>query len=343
MKRLLTTILILAAVGAGIFLLGSPLLEMLARRGLERVSHSLATKGIDIDSLSFSRLRLRSFRSASLDDVYLNFRLQREFFGQRTFRSEFRAKRVLIRISSFREPSIMGILENFSLDLQYDMEDSSARSPYGRFENARFETVAAIDLSNPTGSLQELTEGLRSLFRENTASIPIMLSGTVFFSFGGNTASARLFTDQENGRTKLRFDPDDLIRAAEAFEVELIPDEAELIAAYPVQVPALIRITRNAELSAEMASMHRPGFPQDAWKHLYWSYQLTLAFGPEFAQLVTDAHELKPNNTPEEREMDYHNNSMGREYALQGLTEAELLKKALHAPEVIRSPHSLVH
>lgn len=343
MKRLLTTLLILAAVIAGIFLSGGPLLERLARREMDRVSHRLATRGIDIDSLGFSRLRLRSFRSASIDDVYLNFKLQREFFGQRTFRSEFRAKQVLISISSFREPSIMGILENFSLDLQYDLEDSSTRSPYGRFENARFETVAAIDLSNPMGSLQELTEGLRSLFRENTAPVPILLSGTVFFSFDGKTASARLFTNQENGQTKLRFDPGDLIRAAKAFEVELTPDEAELIAAYPVQVPALIRITRNAELAAEMASLRRLDFPQDAWKHLYWSYQLTLAFGPEFAQMVTDAHELKPNNTPEEREMDYHNNSMGREYALQGLTEAELLKKALHASEVIRSPQRHKH
>lgn len=52
----------------------------------------------------------------------------------------------------------------------------------------------------------------------------------------------------------------------------------------------------------------------DAFKHTYWSAEMTLFLGQTIAEKIgiywEDANE---HNTPEERRMDLHNNSVGRE------------------------------
>jgi hypothetical protein len=338
MKRLFYTIALLGGLFAAFYFLGNRLLHHLALKGVERAIPRLAGQGITIDTLGFRRVRMVSWRAVAVDDLVLRFRLEREFMGRRTFRSEFQAEHVIARVSSFRIPSVTGILDEFSLLLEYDDAERAGDSPYGRFEHARFETSTAIDLSDPMESLRSLTDDLNTLFRENEAAAPFALRGTVFFSLDGKSSSVRLFTEHLDGLTRLRLEADDLLRAAQDFGVELTLAEAELIAGFPAQVPALIKITRDAERRSEYMGAADPAFPRDAWKHVYWSYHLTRAFGPEFARRVTDAHELKPNNTLEEREMDYHNNQLARQYALEELTETELLRKFLADPSVIRAP-----
>jgi hypothetical protein len=338
MKRLLYTIALLGGLFAAFYFLGNRLLHHLALKGVERAIPRLAGQGITIDTLGFRRVRMVSWRALAIDDLVLRFRLEREFMGQRSFRSELQAERVIARVSSFRIPSVTGILDEFSLLLEYDDPVRVESSPYGRFEHARFETSTAIDLSDPIESFRRLSADLNTLFRENAVAAPFTLRGTVFFSLAGKSSSARLFTEHRDGLTRLRLEADDLLRAARDFGVELTLAEAELIAGFPAQVPALIKITRDAERRSEHLGAADPAFPRDAWKHVYWSYQLTRAFGPEFARRVTDAHELKPNNTLEEREMDYHNNRLAREYAREELTEQQLLRKFLADPSVIRTP-----
>jgi hypothetical protein len=79
-------------------------------------------------------------------------------------------------------------------------------------------------------------------------------------------------------------------------------------------------------------------FPYDAYKHIYLSYHLTMAFGPDFARELTDAHETIPNNTAAERKMDFINNEIGRNYALSGISPDYLLQRLLSDPQVIRDP-----
>jgi hypothetical protein len=79
--------------------------------------------------------------------------------------------------------------------------------------------------------------------------------------------------------------------------------------------------------------------PEDAYRHVLWSYLLTKEFGGAFAVEVTNAHETgKTGNTREERLMDINNNEIGREYARRGEEEQELLKLTLTDPRVIRKP-----
>ena len=52
----------------------------------------------------------------------------------------------------------------------------------------------------------------------------------------------------------------------------------------------------------------------DAFKHCYWQAEMTLWLGEKKAEKMGIKHEDdNPLNTPAEREMDLHNNAVGRE------------------------------
>ncbi|WP_238314615.1 DUF6973 domain-containing protein, partial [Methylobacterium crusticola] len=77
-----------------------------------------------------------------------------------------------------------------------------------------------------------------------------------------------------------------------------------------------------AETTAHNAHAKDRTIPEDAYRHVLWSYLLTKEFGPAFASRVTDAHEQGPTgNTPKERKQDYHNNAVGRRYAREGISQ----------------------
>ena len=79
--------------------------------------------------------------------------------------------------------------------------------------------------------------------------------------------------------------------------------------------------------------------PEDAYRHVLWSYLLTKRFGPVFARHVTDAHEEgDPTDTAADHIMDYHNNAIGRQYALKHYRKDEILDRVLSDPNVIRTP-----
>jgi hypothetical protein len=50
----------------------------------------------------------------------------------------------------------------------------------------------------------------------------------------------------------------------------------------------------------------------DGFRHCYWNALMTHRIGVEQAKAVADAHEDKPGQPPAERDMDLHNNQVGR-------------------------------
>ena len=50
----------------------------------------------------------------------------------------------------------------------------------------------------------------------------------------------------------------------------------------------------------------------DAFKHCYWQAEMTLWFGKTIAKWLGNKHEDRPDNPPKEKEMDLHNNEVGR-------------------------------
>jgi hypothetical protein len=56
----------------------------------------------------------------------------------------------------------------------------------------------------------------------------------------------------------------------------------------------------------------------DAFRHAYWNYTMTQAFGPDEARAFGDAHEILVPNPAGERYMDLYNSQVGRGLAATG-------------------------
>jgi hypothetical protein len=180
---------------------------------------------------------------------------------------------------------------------------------------------------------------LRTLFRENSIPDRIEFKGDAILSLDGKPIRIGLSTQRIDNRTYLQLNKDNILEAAKDFpDVEISEEEAELISRYPARALHILKITRDAWRISDMKKSERDEFPDDAYKHIYWSYHLTRTFGPEFAKQITDAHETLPNNTPQQRKMDFNNNEIGRNLAERNLSADELEHIILNSPEVIRSP-----
>jgi hypothetical protein len=54
---------------------------------------------------------------------------------------------------------------------------------------------------------------------------------------------------------------------------------------------------------------------RDAFRHAYWTARLTQAFGENWAEQYTNAHEMLPGNPRDREAMDLYNNGVGRRIA----------------------------
>jgi hypothetical protein len=172
---------------------------------------------------------------------------------------------------------------------------------------------------------------------------PIALAGTLTVPVGEQSFSARFRTEKQDDRYVLVMDTKDLKRAARQYlrwDKESVTDaEVELIAGYPLRVPSLLRIADHARTEAQQAARRNPEVPEDAYRHVLWSYLLMRRFGEDFAEQVTDAHEVgDPAESAAEHKMDYHNNAIGRAYARAGHPELSIMTRVMIDRQVMREP-----
>jgi len=114
--------------------------------------------------------------------------------------------------------------------------------------------------------------------------------------------------------------------------------ELVLVARYPMRAPVLLEIKRYVRRKSDEAKAQNSRVPKDAYRHILWSYLLTKKFNSVFAEQVTNAHEAGVEGTIKARDSfeDYHNNELGRKYAIEKVAEEQLLKKVMTDPLVLR-------
>ena len=98
----------------------------------------------------------------------------------------------------------------------------------------------------------------------------------------------------------------------------LTPAEKAVIAAMlssPLTAPKvpLIKMSKDTAYNETIRRFGKNGRNDrtDAFRHCFWSSVLSRDIGYYWAKLFTDAHETNPDNPPDEKEMDLHNNSVG--------------------------------
>ncbi|TVR50861.1 MAG: hypothetical protein EA425_08565 [Puniceicoccaceae bacterium] len=208
-----------------------------------------------------------------------------------------------------------------------------------RIEVDRFSIALPREDVPPRVLLAQLGRQLGAFITEGRTPLEIRLAGRGYFYFAGRLHLVGIATEQTPDGTALRLDSADVAELAGHYERPLTAAEIELLARNPLKAPLLLRIKAEAEAFGIHSHRADPRIRADVYRHVYWSYLLTDAFGPEFAEKVTDAHEFGlTGNTPEKSRMDLHNNAVGRDYALRGVPRDEVVQRIRTDPWVRREP-----
>ena len=201
-----------------------------------------------------------------------------------------------------------------------------------------YETHASLlDLK---GSLRRVYHDFNDFLQRGETTAAMRLQGTVFFEVEiGDRAfqlQQRFRTRTSDGISRIVLNREDLEQVGPKFADRLSRGDLDLVANHPLKAPRLFEIRRLTEEQSRAIRWSGIDFPEDAYRHVLWSYLLTLEYGADFAQVVTNAHEFGSYNTPEEAAKDRWNNQIGIHYALEGVGQDNLLARMLSDPRIRR-------
>ena len=335
MKTFIKTIIGLVALLVILYFSANYILRKLTVKVVAELKPKLEQKGIIVESLDYTKVRLVSYNSIAIINTNLDFHLNKKMFGKESFHAQFSASSINVRFADFDNPSLFFKIKDFSIYIEPDEENEN--KPFGRLSNGFIQSRIPVYMKNPEESAREMLQEIKLLFAESKTPMDIEMQMDVLLGIDDKEIKVGLFTERREDWTYLRFDPEDILDAAQSVELDLTDKEAEIIAHYPSKVPAMIKITRDAKRLSNYEKSRDDSFPEDAYRHVYWSYHLTREFGPELAEEITDAHETAPGNTKNKRLMDYHNNEFGRILASGDLSETEIKNMVLESKDVIRN------
>lgn len=339
LKTLIKTTIALLAILAVFYFSANYILRKLAVKAVAELKPLLEEKGIIVEAFDYSTVRLNSYNSIAVINTNLDFYLNKKMFGKESFHARFDAATINIRFADFNNPSLFFTLKDFSVFVEPDDED--VKKPFGKLENGYLKSRIPLYLKTPEESAREIFAEIKNLFRENKTPMDLEINTEVLLGIDEKEIKVGLITERYDGWTYLKLDDEDIIMAAQSFDLDLAEKEAEIISGYPSLVPAMIKISRDAKRTSQYEKSRDNSFPEDAYRHIYWSYHLTKEFGPELAKKIMDAHETAPGNTKNERMMDYHNNEIGQKYANEVISIEEIKRRVLQSKEVIRWPEEI--
>ncbi len=198
-----------------------------------------------------------------------------------------------------------------------------------------------LDLMHPKSAIPVLMRECERLISDGATSLPLEIAGKIVFKIRDEPAKLHLKVVQWAEGSSLALNEEDVASLSSLFEERFTDAEVELISSYPLRAARLLQIKDLAEVKSVKANQRDASVPQDAYRHVLWSYLLTQAYGEEFAEQVGNAHESgDTGNTAAEREMDLHNNAIGRKYAEQDIKQNEVLQHLMSDPEVQQTPEA---
>lgn len=337
MRRPTTLLLVLLIAWVAIWGLASLLVPGLVASVLDYAIPAIERAGITVDALEYRDIAVSpSLTSVSADAVTVAFDLSPT--DDITLSSSFKARGVTVRLTHLLRLRGSLILDDFEVSLHET--DRPRKLFFHRLTEGHLR-IDDLPLLSPRRAMIEVFNGLETIFLENASADRFELRGDVEIRVQDREFPAHLYTERKDGASRLRFRESDIQAVADEVAVDLSSEQIEIVSLYPVRVPFLIRITRQAE------DLSRRSFPGDRWledamRHVSWSFLLTREFGADFATTVTDAQETRTGNTPDERAMDFHNNAVGRRLANRGVSLRDLPRIVRQDPRVIRHPSEVV-
>ncbi len=345
MKKIAVAAAFILLLLLGVYVAGNLLLKEGSRQALVLAKAQAKTLGIHLEDAHFKSVSISSFRSVTWHQINARFRVSgnQTVSAKATF--DLLIDRLTASLINLSAPSVRLRASQLHLaptsqTLQTLVKADKrlpSRFQMGSVEGKWLETVVAVNMQRPLDAIRHIGQTLKALAQTGRTTADIDLQGKVQIRLQDTVIEARLHTVKDRTGARLALNLDDVETIASRFGDRLTSAELNLITENPVDTPRLFMIKDYAETTARKAYTKDNKVPEDAYRHVLWSYLLTKEFGPAFAKRVTDAHEQGPTgNTPQERKQDYHNNAVGRRYARAGISQDKLLRLVRTDPKVMR-------
>jgi hypothetical protein len=325
--------ILLVALWAAIWGGASALTPRLSSTALARMMEVFEKLGIGLEDLSFKTSRVSPLLNRiELGGVSTRFDL--DLRDKTRLQSTMDTQAAEVDLGN--PFNLRGSVRLSGLEIRLDASDLPSSLPFDHFANAQL-SIENLSLMRPRQTAQDLRRKLKALFLENEAVGDVKFSGDVKLTVDEVELTAHLFTEQNGDRFRLRFRKSDIQELSDRKNMGLAPEQIKIISYYPLRAPVIMSATDRAR---DLARQHEPNdvWLRDAHRHVTWSFLLTQHFGPDFATRVTNAHEKRQGNTPNERAMDYHNNAIGRRLFADGVALDTLAQRVRKDPDIIRHP-----
>lgn len=339
MKKFLITLIIIILVLAGIYFISGMIFSAAGNKIITQLQPQLKNQGISLDDYDFKYIRFSSLRTVSVYDFHSIITLQLSSQNNKSYTTIFYAEKINFYLKNLNPASFTVSCSDFRMYVE-NAEDIPGTS-FARLNQGYVKLSRPIVLSHPLSAFESEIQNIKNLFDEKKINSSLIIRAQVTIKLGDKTAQAYLYTLQEKGHTSLQFREEDIKNMAETFSLQISDEEAAIIAQYPLRTTRIMQITLDAKTTSRKAKKHNRSVPEDAYRHVLWSYLLTQEFDPAFAEQVTDAHETLPTNTAAQRAMDFHNNRIGRAYALQGVSRDRILWLVRNDKNVIKSAREI--
>lgn len=294
--------------------------------------------------VTFQDVKLKSLNTVVWRNISVEMNVARDSITSQSGRFAMRAKSVTLTLVSFRKRAFLLEVEGIEAK-ELVRAEAYSDANVARTQKASIEKLIiafSMDFLNRKKAFTEilkLYEGFESLLKNGQTSVPVDFSGKTYFKIKDDYFIAGIKIVRIANASVLIMQKADIKAISEELGEELNESEIGLFSRNPLRVPRLLQIKGYAFEQSEKAHKKNSDIPEDAYRHILWSYLLTRAYGPTFAEKVTNSHEEgNTGNTMLETKMDLVNNEIGRSYALEEYAESEIIKIMMQNPKVIRIP-----
>jgi len=294
-----------------------------------------------INKLNFNNVEFTPFNSISWQGISSQISLKRktDFLSDQNFTVYIQS--LEIKLSNLFEKEFLLMVNGLTmlpLTQNASAKDMNANTPKN-LENGRLKIIFKFNFLKPHTArtqIKNIYKELAEILRSGKTTVPINFSGISYFNISKEQVKAMITTSHDRGGYYLVVNKEFFKSIAWLMADNLTDAEAALLSVNAIRLPKLLKIMNDAKRESERYKNVK-GIPEDAYRHVLWSYLLTMEYGPEFSKAVTDAHEEGDNtNTEADHKMDYNNNTVGRAYAARQYKRNEILGHLLRDSRVIR-------
>lgn len=352
MKKFIPVLLFTLIIGFGLYYVSGVILQMISDRAIDYIVRDIKIPEIEYTRPAFRNVNLSSFNAVTWEEITFDVRMLRNgsaktqdefslWIGEMTVSLESLSGRAALlnakRVTVFAKARGSGAVSRVS-----GAGDSMERGNLKVWITLREFSKAAV-----AQQVQDLAKAIHAFSMHGVTRIPLSFSATQTFEIRDKPHRAKLSVEQKGDEYRLVMDKDDLmIIAATMSGQKASPTDIDVISRNPIKAPQLLRIRDKAAATAKLARQQDPNIPEDAYRHVLWSYLLVNAYGEAFAKEVTDAREVYPDqgkmtteeilNRNIESYQDLQNNAAGRRFAKMGYPESRILRYVLTDDAVIR-------